>query len=249
MANEPEPLAGRVAVVTAAAGAGIGGAVVRRLGQDGATVIASDVHERRLSALGAETGAEVEVVDAGDADALTSHLDEILARHGRIDVLVNCAGINIVKPTWELTDDEWHRIFDVNVTSIVRAARVALPAMQKQASGSIVNIASVGAWHPSPGEAAYSASKAAVVALTRAMALEVAADGIRVNAVAPGFVDHAAVERVYPADRIEALRAAAPQGRGVHPGEVASVVAWLAGDGSTQVTGETITVAGGAFFR
>jgi len=242
-------LAGRVAVVTAAAGAGIGGAVVRRLLRDGATVVASDIHERRLAALADETGITTEVVDTGEPGAVDRHLERVLEEYGTLDVLVNCAGVNVVKPAWELTDEEWQRVFDVNVTSILRAARVAIPAMQKQGAGRIVNIASVGAWHPSPGEAAYSASKAAVVALTRALALEVAADGIGVNAIAPGFVDHAAVGRVYPADRIEALRAAAPHGRGVHPEEVAAVAAWLASDDAAQVTGETITVAGGAFFR
>ena len=249
MDGERRSLVGQVAVITAAAGAGIGGAIARRFLADGATVIASDVHERRLMILHEQTGAEVEVVDVGAPGAVEKHLNRVLSVHGRVDVMVNCAGINSIVPAWEITDESWQRIFDVNVTSILRACRAVVPAMLRRRYGSIINIASAGAWQPNPGESAYSASKAAVIAFTRGLAIELAEYGIRANAIAPGLVEHEALVRVYPAERVAALRARTPFGRGAAPAEVAGVASWLASEDSSFVTGETIGVTGGGYLR
>ena len=239
-----------MAVVTAGAGAGIGGAIVRRLHAEGAVVYATDAHAGRVDRLSSDLpGVRASVVDVTDRRALTAHLDDVVADEGHIDVLVNCAGTNIVKPTWELTDVEWDHVFDVNLDAAFRATRTVLPGMLARGSGAIVSIASIAAWDPSPSEIAYSTSKAALVAFTRALAKEVAATGVRVNAVAPSFVENPFLSKVYGPERLEELRAAMPGGRGVLPEEVAATVVWLAGDDASFVTGETVTVAGGGFLR
>jgi len=239
----------RVAVVTAGAGAGIGGNVVRRLHRDGLCVIASDIHQGRLAQIGRDLGIETACVDVRDSKALGDHLAEVEASHGRIDVLVNCAGTNLVKPTHELTDEEWNEIVDVNLNAAFRAARAVLPGMIQRRCGSIVSIASIAAWTPPVNEVAYGTTKTALIGFTRALANEVASTGVRVNAVAPGFVENPYLEKLYGAERMESLRNAAPLGRGVLPSEVAGAVAWLASDEASYVTGEVLTVAGGQYFR
>jgi 3-oxoacyl-[acyl-carrier protein] reductase len=241
--------AGRVAVVTAGAGAGIWGSIVHRLVDDGATVIVSDAHAGRLEKIAAELGVETAQVDVSNGTSLGAHLADVEARHKRIDLLVNCAGANVVKPTWMLTDEEWQHVFDVNITAPFRAARAVLPGMLDRRRGVIVSIASISAWEPEPAEAAYSTTKAALVALTRALARETAEQGVRVNAVAPSFVENPFLEKLYGPERMKALRDRAPLGRGVRPAEVAGVVAWLASDEAEYVTGETVTIAGGVFLR
>ena len=242
-------LDGRIAIVTAGAGAGIGGNVVRRLRADGAIVHVSDAHAGRLAKIAAELSVRTTLLDVSDGGALASYLGKVEAEHGRIDLLVNCAGANVVKPTWEISDDEWHSVFAVNVDAPFRAARAVLPGMLARGSGAIVSIASIAAWDPAPSEIAYSTTKAALIAFTRALAREVAGRGVRVNAVAPGFVENPFLEKLYGKERMDALRAETPQGGGVLPSAIAAAVAWLASDQATFVTGETITVTGGSFFR
>jgi NAD(P)-dependent dehydrogenase (short-subunit alcohol dehydrogenase family) len=177
------------------------------------------------------------------------HLANVQERHGRVDILVNCAGANVVKPTWELTDDEWTHVFTVNLFAAFRAARSVLPGMIQRRHGVVVSIASIAAWDPEPSEVAYSTSKAALVGFTRALAREVASTGVRVNAVAPSFVENPFLEKLYGPERMALLRDSAPLRRGVRPDEVAGVVAWLASDAAAYVTGETVTIAGGGFLR
>lgn len=239
----------RVAVVTAGAGAGLGGTIVRRLQADGLRVIASDSHAGRLAKIGAELGIETECVDVSDRKALAAHLAGVESRHGRIDLLVNCAGANIVRPTWELSDEEWDGIVEVNLTAAFQAARAVLPGMIQRASGSIVSIASIAAWNPDMNEVPYSTTKAALIGFTRALGVEVAATGVRVNAVAPGFVENPFLEKLYGPERMQSLREGAPMGRGVLPAEVANAVAWLGSDEASYVTGEVLTVAGGQYVR
>jgi 3-oxoacyl-[acyl-carrier protein] reductase len=245
----PKTQAGRIAVVTAGAGVGIGGSVARRLVKDGATVIVSDAHAGRLAKISEELGVATALVDVADGDALATHLADVETRYERVDLLVNCAGANVVKPTWMLTDADWQHVLDVNLTAAFRAARSVLPGMIDRRSGVIVSIASIAGWDPAPAEIAYSTTKAALVAFTRALARETAEYGVRVNAVAPSFVENPFLEKLYGPERIQALRAAAPLQRGVRPDEVAGVVAWLASDEAEYVTGETVTIAGGSFLR
>jgi 3-oxoacyl-[acyl-carrier protein] reductase len=249
VSQQSKPLEHRVAVVTAAAGVGIGGSVARRLHADGARVIVSDVHAGRLDKICSDLDIEGAVIDVADPVALADHIGRVEAAHGHIDILVNCAGINVVKPTWELSDTEWTHTFDVNLHATFRAVRVALPPMIARNSGAIVSIASIAAWDPPQHEVAYATSKAALIGFTRALAREVAATGVRVNAVAPGFVENPFLEKLYGRERMHSLRESAPLRRGVKPEEVAGVVAWLASDEAEYVTGETITIAGGTFFR
>lgn len=247
--KQQKPLDGRVAVVTAAAGVGIGGSVARRLHADGARVVVSDVHAGRLEKICDELGIRGDVVDVADPTALASHLSRVESEHGRVDVLVNCAGANIVKSTWELSDTEWMHVLDVNLTAAFRAARIVVPGMIARRSGTILSIASIAAWDPAEHEVAYATSKAALIGFTRALAREVATTGVRVNAVAPSFVENPFLEKLYGRERMDSLRQSAPLGRGVRPEEVAGVIAWLASDEAVYVTGETITIAGGSFFR
>jgi 3-oxoacyl-[acyl-carrier protein] reductase len=249
VSQQSKPLEHRVALVTAAAGVGIGGSVARRLHADGARVIVSDVHAGRLDKICSELDIEGAVIDVADPVALADHIGRVEAAHGHIDILVNCAGVNVVKPTWELSDSEWTHTFDVNLHAAFRAVRVALPPMIARNSGAIVSIASIAAWDPPQHEVAYATSKAALIGFTRALAREVAATGVRVNAVAPGFVENPFLEKLYGRERMHSLRESAPLHRGVKPEEVAGVVAWLASDEAEYVTGETITIAGGTFFR
>lgn len=240
---------GRVAVVTAAAGAGIGGSTVRRLHADGATVVASDIHGGRLERLADELGIETAELDVADGAALAAHLHDVEQQHGRVDVLVNCAGANVVAPTWEVDDADWDRVMAVNLGAPFRASRAVLPGMLERGSGCILNIASIAAWNPAPAEVAYSTTKAGLIAFTRALANEVASSGVRVNAVAPGFVQNPFLEKLYGAERMQALQDSAPLGRGVLPEEVAGAISWLVSDEAAYVTGETLTIAGGQAFR
>jgi 3-oxoacyl-[acyl-carrier protein] reductase len=244
-----EDLTGRVAIVTAAAGAGVGGGIVRALHAAGATVVASDVHAGRVERLRTDLGIEVHVVDVGAQGAVEAHVDDVLARHGRLDVLVSCAGINVVKPAWELTEQDWRSVMEVNLNAPFFAARAALPAMIEAGRGVIVSIASVAAWHPTRRESAYHVSKAALVALTRALAIEAAPHGVRVNAIAPGFVENPFLANVYGPEHVERFRAQMPRGHGVLPEEIGATAAWLVSDAASAITGETVAVTGGFLFR
>ena len=139
--------------------------------------------------------------------------------------------------------------FEVNLTAAFRAARAVLPGMIERASGSIVSVASNAAWSPDMHEVPYSTTKAALIGFTRALGVEVASTGVRVNAIAPGFVENPFLEKLYGADRMTALRAGVPMGRGVLPAEVASAGAWLGSDEASYVTGEVLTVAWGQYVR
>jgi len=242
-------LQGKVAVVTAAAGVGIGGSIVRRFIDEGATVLASDSHAGRAERLAADLGVDVPVVNVGDREAFDAYLDGVLDRHGRVDVLVNCAGTNAMGPIHEIDDESWDRVINVNLTAAFRAVRMVLPGMIDRGDGVIVNIGSIAGYFPEHGEVAYSTSKAALMAFTRAVANEVASSGVRVNSVAPGFVQNPFLENLYGPERMAELVAAAPLGRGVQPEEIAAAVSWLASSEALCVTGETLTIAAGQYFR
>jgi 3-oxoacyl-[acyl-carrier protein] reductase len=185
-------LAGKVVVVTAAAGAGIGAAVARRVLEEGAgTVVISDAHERRLEelqeSLAAEFGAErvhglaVDVTDEAQVQAMLDLADE----HGGVDVMVNNAGLGGTADILEMSDEEWSRVLDITLTGTFRCVRAAGNRMKEAGRrGVIVNNASVIGWRAQEGQAHYAAAKAGVMALTRCAALDLAPQGIRVNAVA-----------------------------------------------------------------
>jgi NAD(P)-dependent dehydrogenase (short-subunit alcohol dehydrogenase family) len=235
---------GLVAAVTGGA-SGIGAAIAQRLMADGARVAVLD---RDVS--NPPAGALAVQADVTDDASVRAAVDRVLQEWGRLDVLVNNAGIGSQGTVADNPDDEWHRVLDVNLLGMVRATRAALPALRRSPSAAIVNTGSIAATAGIPQRAVYSASKGAVHALTRAMAADHLAEGIRVCAVAPGTADTPWVGRLLdraddPAAERAALEARQPHGRLVSAEEVAGAVAYLAGPRATSTTGIVLAVDGG----
>ena len=247
----------RVALVTAAAGAGIGAAVARRLARDGFDVVVTDAHERRCgefaASLAEEVGREVSAhhLDVTDHEQVRAVLSEVVESKGRLDVLVNNAGWSKIEPVAEMSLDTWQRCLDVDLTGTFVCMRYALAAMIAGGGGSIVNISSIAAWEMSSEHgAAYSAAKAGVLALTRVAAAENGVHGVRVNAVAPGLIHNEFLRKIYPQEFFDGYLAdKAFLGRIGRPDDIASMVSFLASDEASYVTGEVFTVSGGVSAR
>ena len=242
----------RVALVTGAT-SGIGRACALRLAADGFAVVvggrnserATEVVDAITAAGGTATSALGDVAEPGYGEAAVA---ATVAAHGRLDVLVNAAGVITRSDAEGTTDDEWHRVMSTNVDGLFRASRAALPAIRAAGGGAIVNISSTNGLVGGSGLAAYCASKGAVTNLTRAMALDHAAEGIRVNAVCPGAVDTHMLysERSDTADEVRDLNLSdIPQGKIPDGSEVAELVAFLADDRSRHITGANISIDGG----
>ena len=225
---------GKRALVTGA-GSGIGAAVARRLAADGAEVIVADLLPE---AVADELDAQAVVLDV-------RHEAEVEFAMADLDVLVNCAGIGSTTNAPETTLDVWENVFAVNARGTFLCCKYAIPGMAARGGGSIVNIASVAGLVGLRNRAAYCASKGAVISLTRALAVDHVADGIRVNAVAPGTVDSPWVRRLVEdvGESLDELRARQPMGRLGTPEEVADAVAYLAA--AEFVTGSVLVVDGG----
>ncbi|MDX6600039.1 MAG: hypothetical protein QOE87_3926 [Gaiellales bacterium] len=236
-------LRGRVAAVTGGAG-GIGAACAELLAAAGATVAVLD----RDVPPALPAGAEAITLDVTDEAAVDAAMAEVAERHGRLDVLVASAGIAIRKPATELSLEDWQKVVDVNLTGVFLCARSAARHMIAAGGGSIVTIASVlgvvgGGVYPN---ISYQAAKGGVVNLTRALALEWAEHGIRVNAVAPTYVSTPLTAGlVADAGVLRQIQSRTPLGRLAEPGEVADAVLFLAGRGSAMVTGHVLAVDGG----
>ncbi len=242
-------LADKTVLVTAAAGAGIGFATARRCAEEGARVMLSDIHERRLAeaadALAKGTGSLppsrlCDVTREADVRAL---VDAALAELGRIDVLVNNAGLGGTVDVVDMTDEQWQSVLDVTLTGTFRMTRAVLPHMLKRRSGCIVNNASVLGWRAQAGQSHYAAAKAGVMALTRCAAIEAAEHGVRVNAVSPSLATHEFLTRVMPQQVLDELTAREAFGRGAAPFEVANVIVFLASDYASYMTGECVSVS------
>jgi 3-oxoacyl-[acyl-carrier protein] reductase len=244
-------LAGKVVVVTAAAGAGIGAAVVRRALEEGArAVVFSDTHERRLAeagqALAAEFGAErvrqqvCDVTDEAQVEGLLDAADDL----GGVDVMVNNAGLGGTSSVLEMTDDQWSKVLDITLTGTFRCVRAAgRRFVESGRKGVIVNNASVIGWRAQEGQAHYAAAKAGVMALTRCAALDLAPHGIRVNAVSPSLAMHPFLAKVTSDDLLAELKQREAFGRAAEPWEVANVVVFLASDYASYMTGEVVAVS------
>jgi len=251
-------LAGRVAIVTGAAH-GLGRAMAVALATDGASVWAGDVADGELAvtgrALAEVTGASGKTarVDVADSAQVTDFVNRVAAADGDAEILVNCAGgvaDQTARPVEEISDEDWHRIFRVNVDAAFRFTRAVVPGMKRRGRGAIVNISSgAGRSYSRTGIQAYASAKAAVIGFTRQTARELGRFGIRVNSVAPGFVlSNPATERQWAAlgerGQREMLDSIA-LGRIGQPHEIASVVAFLVSDEASYVTGQTMSADGG----
>lgn len=242
-------LDGKVTLVTAAAGAGIGYATARRCAEEGATIVISDRHERRLAeaaeSLTELTGVKPLAVpcDVTSEAQVLALFDAVVEAHGRLDVVVNNAGLGGTAPLASMTDEQWHAVMDVTLHGTMRCTRAALRQMIQQGHGVIVNNASVIGWRAQEGQSHYAAAKAGVMALTRCVALEAAPHGVRVNAVAPSLVMHPFLAKVTSDELLAELTAREAFGRSAEPWEVANVIVFLASDYSTYMTGEVVSVS------
>ncbi|MDH4168285.1 MAG: SDR family oxidoreductase [Acidimicrobiia bacterium] len=246
--------AGRTALVTGAAGSGIGRATAHRLLDEGASVVVTDLHSGRLDAVTAEFqrafGDEVvmsAVMDAGDRDQIDRVLSAVQTRFGPIDVLVNNAAVNALARVGDMEPAVWDWAIGVNLSGPWYLSRAVLPAMVESGRGSIVNVTSVAGYIHGTNEGPYAAAKAALHQLTRTIATEYGPHGIRCNGVAPGvihtwFVDTHAPQLLDEADRTPLRRLGTPD-------DIARVIAWLISDESGFVTGETINASGGWYMR
>lgn len=244
-------LTGRAAVITAAAGTGIGSATARRLLAEGADVVVSDWHERRLTETAAELAGEFpdrrvasipcDVQSTEQVNALVRGAAEAL---GRIDIMVNNAGLGGETPVVDMTDEQWDRVLDITLNGTFRCTRAALGYFRDAAHGGvIVNNASVLGWRAQHGQAHYAAAKAGVMALTRCSAIEAAELGVRINAVAPSIARHAFLDKVSSTELLDHLSEREAFGRAAEPWEIAATIAMLASDYTTYLTGEVVSIS------
>ncbi|MFD8221141.1 SDR family oxidoreductase [Streptomyces sp. NPDC059697] len=244
-------LTGRTAVITAAAGAGIGGATARRFLEEGARVVIGDAHVRRLKeseeALAAEFGAAnvaslpCDVTDEQQVEALFTLAGDL---HGGLDIVVNNAGLGGTCALVDMTDEQWSRVLDVTLNGTFRCTRAALRRFRDQGGGGVVvNNASVIGWRAQTGQAHYAAAKAGVMALTRCAAVEAAEYGVRVNAVSPSLAMHPHLVKVTTPELLEELTGREAFGRYAQPWEVANVIVFLASGYSSYMTGEVVSVS------
>jgi 3-oxoacyl-[acyl-carrier protein] reductase len=255
-ATTPQPpdgralLAGRTVLVTAAAGTGIGFAAAERCVREGARVALSDRHERRLGEaadrladLAGERPLTIPCDVTVEAD-VQRMVDTVVAGYGRLDVLVNNAGLGGETSILEMSDEQWSSVLDVTLNGTFRCTRAALRHMvERGGGGAIVNNASISGWRAQAGQAHYAAAKAGVMALTRCSALDVADHGIRVNAVAPSLAMHPHLAKTSSDELLAELARREAFGRGAEPWEVANVIVFLASDYASYMTGEVVSVS------
>lgn len=244
-------LHGRVVVVTAAAGAGIGAAVARKVLEEGArAVVISDTHERRLAeahtTLAEEFGAErvASVVCNVTLQEDVVALLDLAEQFGGVDVMINNAGLGGTDDILEMPDDTWNLVLDITLTGTMRCIREAgrrFVAAGKK--GVIVNNSSVIGWRAQEGQAHYAAAKAGVKALTRSAAADLAPHGIRVNAVSPSLAMHPFLEKVTTPELLRELKGREAFGRAAAPWEIANVMVFLASDYASYMTGEVVAVS------
>ena len=244
-------LDGKVAVVTGGF-RGLGRAMAVSLGKAGAHVIAADVLPEDVGQetlrLVTETGAKCDLLrlDVTNADAVEDAMRDLHKRLGRIDIVINNAGIARDNLLLRVSDDDIQKTFAVNVVGAINCARSAIKIMMRARTGRIINLASVVAEMGNPGQTVYSASKAALIGLTKTLAREYASRGITVNAVAPGFIDTDMTKNL-PADAKKFMLEQIPLGRMGQPEDVAAAVLFLCSDEASYVTGQVLRVNGGMY--
>jgi NAD(P)-dependent dehydrogenase (short-subunit alcohol dehydrogenase family) len=237
----------RVAVVTGAGG-GLGLAIGRALRSVGAVVVASDLSVETGQAAARELGGEFVQTDVTDPDSVRELVHAVLDQHGKLDVMVNNAGIAHNVPAEEMTDEEWRRMISVNLDGVFWGCREAGLVMLERGSGSIVNIASMSGVvsnHPQP-QAHYNAAKAGVIMLTKSLAGEWASRGVRVNSVSPGYIRTPLTEMgMLRPEWADVWLSSTPLGRIAEPREIAPAVVYLASDASSYATGTNLLIDGG----
>ncbi len=243
-----KPLENKIALVTGAA-RGIGQAIALQLAADGADLALCDVKAEwladtlaKVNALGRR--AEGYAMDVANAAAVGEAVAKVLADFGRIDVLVNNAGITRDTLLIRMSEEDWDAVLDINLKGAFLTTKAVVKSMMKQRSGAIVNIASVVGIMGNPGQANYTASKAGLIALTKTTAKEMGSRNIRVNAVAPGFIHTAMTDKLSEPVK-DAMLKMVPLGRLGEPEDVAKAVAFLASDNAAYVNGQTLAVCGG----
>jgi NAD(P)-dependent dehydrogenase (short-subunit alcohol dehydrogenase family) len=247
------PLTGRVALVTGAAGSGIGKATAFRLARDGASVVLTDAHPDRALRSADELRDQVSTpvlalaLDVGDRAAVAAAFAHATQEMGPIDILINNAAINQVQPAHKMALEDWDRTIAVDLTGPFQLMQLALPGMMEAGKGSIVNVTSTAAYTSPVGETPYAASKAALHSLTRTIAAEVGEFGVRVNSVAPGLVETKFLEKYE--ERFRPEIPLTPLRRYGTPDDVVNAISFLVSDASSFITGETIVVSGGRYMK
>ena len=258
--TRPYDLSGQVAAVTGAA-QGLGLAIAKKLARCGATVVIGDLQEEKGQTAAVELrqngfSADSARLDVADSASVDRFFGDMHAKTGRLDILVTSAGVGqTVTAAVELSDKQWQRVIDITLTGAFYCCRAAGRVMEKQESGSIVNLASINGQNPAAFVVAYNVAKAGVISMTRSLSLELAAYGIRVNAVSPGPV-YTDFNRTLMAQRcksldltedemIEKIRTAIPLGRWGQPTDIANAVAFLCSSEAAWMTGEIVRVSGG----
>jgi len=241
-------LQGKVAIITGA-GQGIGAATALKFAREGAVVVACDINDasaKDVIALCRKEGAEGSAfcIDMSDRHSVDDMVAAVRERHGRIDVLVNNAGITRDARLQKMTLEQFDAVIDVNLRAVFHASQAVVDGMIAQGSGVILNASSVVGIYGNFGQTNYAASKFGVIGFTKTWSRELGPKGIRVNAVAPGFVDTPILSTI-PDDVLGKMRAQVPLGRLGKPGEIASVYAFLASDEASYINGAVIEVSGG----
>lgn len=247
-------LSNKVAIITGAAGAGIGKADAVVLAKNGVNVVISDAHPKRPFDLAEEIKDKYHVdaigvqCDVRDNSQIQSMVDKTVEHFGRVDILINNAGANRVYPIWEISEQDWHMIMDVNLTATYLCTKAVLPLMMKQKSGTIINMSSIEAYMCSALDGtAYACAKAAIIAFTKAVAKEVGQFNIRVNAIAPAVIwnDFLSKTSGVQKDMLDNIKTETPLGRFGKPKEVANLVEFLVSDQASYISGAVVSITGG----
>jgi 3-oxoacyl-[acyl-carrier protein] reductase len=246
----------KVALLTAAAGAGIGQATARAMAKEGATIVLTDAHPKRPLAIAEAIEKEFNVKSLGipcdvtQKDQIESVVKTSLDTFGRIDILFNNAGINKLSPVAEMTDEVWDLVVNTCLRGTFYTCRAVLPIMMEKKFGRIVNVASIAGYMGlGDGQAHYSAAKAGIMAFTRCVALEAAPYYITANTIAPGFIYNEFLSRIYPEEEIKRMHEGIPFPRKGTPQDIANIAVFLCSDEGEYVTGQTICATGGSWMH